>query len=81
MDLDSGIIEVDLFPNKVDSRTHPDAAKFRKTLESVADEYDCTLTSFAVDKGTVSFSFDNNELMAEILKILQTPLNAPPEEK
>ncbi len=81
MDLDSGIIEVDLFSEKVDTRTHPDAAKFRKTLELVADEYDCTLISFAVDKGTVSFSFDNNELMTEILKILQTPLSASNEEK
>jgi hypothetical protein len=36
----------------------------------VAREYDCTLLSFDVNKGTVKFSFDSDELTAEILKIL-----------
>jgi hypothetical protein len=45
--------------------------KFRKLLEEVADDYNCSLTSFYIDQGTVSFSFDNDELDAEILRILQ----------
>ncbi|MGD8226488.1 MAG: hypothetical protein PVI20_01835 [Desulfobacteraceae bacterium] len=66
-----GIIEVDLFPEDVNSLDHPKAVKFRKLLEAVADEYDCELLLFEVDHGTVSFSFDNDELTAEILKVLQ----------
>jgi hypothetical protein len=66
-----GIIEVDLFSEDVDSSDHPDVVKFRKLLEEVADVYNCNLTSFNVDHGTVSFSFDNDELDAEILRILQ----------
>jgi hypothetical protein len=66
-----GIIEVDLFPEDVDSLDHPEVVKFRKLLEEVADDFDCTLSSFHIDNGTVSFSFDNDELAAEILRILQ----------
>jgi len=40
-------------------------------LEGVAEEYDCELLSFDIDQGTVTFSFDSDELMAEILRILQ----------
>lgn len=66
-----GTIEVDMFPEEVDSPNHPDAILFKTLLEQVADDYDCELLSFDVDQGTVSFSFDNDELTAEILKILQ----------
>lgn len=66
-----GIIEVDLFSEDVDSLDHPEVVKFRKLLEEVADDYDCNLTSFDIDHGTVSFSFDNDELDAEVLRILQ----------
>ena len=66
-----GIIEVDLFSEDVDSLDHPGVVEFRRLLEEVADGYDCSLTSFDVDHGTVSFSFDNDELDAEILRILQ----------
>ena len=65
-----GFFEVDLFPEEVDSSDHPYAAQFREVLDSVAKEYDCTLLSFEVDKGTVTFSFDSDELTAEILQIL-----------
>ena len=65
------IIEVDLFGENVDSLTHPEAVKFKKLLEAVADEYDCELLFFEVEGGTVSFSFDSDELTAEILKVLQ----------
>lgn len=66
-----GIIEVDLFSEVVDSLDHPEVVEFKKLLEEVAKDYDCSLTSFDVDHGTVSFSFDNDELDAEILRILQ----------
>jgi len=66
-----GIIEVDLFSEDVDSLDHPEVVEFRKLLQEVADDYDCNLISFDVDHGTVSFSFDNDELDAEILRILQ----------
>lgn len=67
-----GVIEVDLFSEDVDTPDHPEAANFRDLLEAVADEYDCSLVSFEVERGTVAFSFDSDELTAEILKILQT---------
>lgn len=66
-----GIIEVDLFSEDVDSLDHPKVMEFKKLLQEVADDYDCNLISFDVDHGTVSFSFDNDELDAEILRILQ----------
>ncbi|MBW2066412.1 MAG: hypothetical protein JRJ03_15995 [Deltaproteobacteria bacterium] len=66
-----GTIEVDMFSEEVDSPDHPEAVRFRNLLEEVAEEYDCELVFFAVEKGTVSFSFDSEELMAEIIKILQ----------
>ena len=69
--MSAGVIEVDLFSADVDSMYHPEAVRFRKVLEEVAEEYHCKLTSFVVEHGTVSFSFDNDELIAEILKVLQ----------
>ena len=66
-----GIIEVDMFSADVDSADHPEAVKFRELLEQVAKEYDCNLLSFKIDQGTATFSFDSDELTAEILKILQ----------
>ncbi len=66
-----GVIEVDLFSEEVDSADHPDAARFRELLEEVAEEYRCRLVSFEVERGMVSFSFDDDVLTAEILKILQ----------
>jgi hypothetical protein len=66
-----GVIEVDLFPEEVDSPFHPKAARFRKLLEEVADEYECALLSFEVERGTVAFSFDDDVLTAEVLKLLQ----------
>ncbi len=66
-----GIIEVDLFSEDVDSLDHPKVVQLKKLLEEVADDFDCNLTSFDIEHGTVSFSFDNDELDAEILRILQ----------
>ena len=66
-----GTIEVDLFLEDVDSLDHPEVVRFRKLLEEVADDYHCNLKSFDIDHGTVSFSFDNDEVDAKILKVLQ----------
>ena len=66
-----GIIEVDLFSEDVDSLEHPEVVRLKKLLEEVADDYQCHLLSFDIDHGTVSFSFDNEMLTADILKILQ----------
>ncbi|MDZ7698421.1 MAG: hypothetical protein U5R49_16355 [Deltaproteobacteria bacterium] len=63
--------EVEMFPSDVDSASHPYADQFRDMLEDVAREYDCQLVSFDVHKGTVNFSFDSNELTAEILRLIQ----------
>jgi hypothetical protein len=66
-----GVIEVDLFREDVDSPEHPEAVGFRKLLEAVAEDFDCTLLSYEVSRGTVSFSFDSEQLTAEILKLLE----------
>ena len=65
-----GFIEVDLFPEEVNSLDHPEVTRFKEMLEDVAEEYHCNLLSLEVDCGTVIFSFDSDELMVEILKIL-----------
>ena len=67
-----GAIEVDMFPADVDGPDHPVADSFRELLEEVAEQYACSLTSFHIDHGTVSFSFDSDELTSDILKILET---------
>ena len=66
----SGYVEVDLFAKDVDSLDHPQARAFRVLLEQVAEQYQCRLTSFQIDQGTVTFSFDDDVLMAEIIRIL-----------
>jgi hypothetical protein len=66
-----GVIEVDLFGHEVNDVDHPEAQKFRLLLEQVADDYDCELTFFEIENGTVCFAFDNEELMIQIIKIMQ----------
>lgn len=65
-----GIIEVDMFSKDVDDPKHPVAESFRDLLTEVAEQYSCNLESFDVKRGVVSFSFDSDELMADIIKIL-----------
>ena len=67
----SGLIEVDLFSEEVNSLDHPDVILFKKLLNDIAEEYGCTLLSLEIDHGTVIFSFDSDLLTTEILKILQ----------
>jgi len=66
-----GVIEVDLFSEDIDSTDHPEVIEFRELLEEVAEEYHCTLRTFDIVRGTVSFSFDSDELMSDVLKILR----------
>ena len=66
-----GIIEVDMFSSDVNSPQHPVAESFKELLTEVAEQYDCTLLTFDVQRGVVSFSFDNDELMADIIRILR----------
>ncbi len=67
----TGLIEVDLFPADVNSLDHPYVTHFKEILEEVAEQQDAHLLHFGVDNGTVIFSFDNDELMADIIRILQ----------
>lgn len=60
-----------MFEEDVNSTEHPLADSFRALLEDVADQYHCRLLLFEVKKGTAVFSFDSDELMADILRILQ----------
>jgi len=71
MNQSRGFIEVDLFPEEVDSLDHPYVKSLKELLEEVALQYHCRLLSLDIDAGTVIFSFDSQELMADILKILQ----------
>ena len=66
-----GYIEVDLFSSEINDPEHPEVVRFKALLEEVAREYNCSLTYFELDHGTVTFSFDNDELIAEILRILR----------
>ena len=64
-----------MFPEDVDSPDHPVADSFKELLLEVAEQHGCELMSFEVAGGTVSFSYDDDELTAEILKILQLDEN------
>jgi hypothetical protein len=74
----TGYIEVDMFSSDVDDESHPEAEAFKQLLEQVASEYGCTLCSFEVRSGTAVFSFDSEELTAEILKLLHRDGNHEP---
>jgi len=67
----SAFIEIDMFPEEVDSMDHWKVVYFKGVLEEVAEEYRCSLVHFEIDRGTVTFSFNSDELMANILNILQ----------
>lgn len=69
-----GIIEVDMFPEEVNSLDHPYVIQFKEMLEEVAEEYECDLITFEIEHGTVMFSFDSEELTLKILKILQNDI-------
>ena len=71
-----GHIEADLFAEEVDSLEHPEVIRFKRLLEEVAAEHNCKLISFDIDCGTVIFSFDNDELTADILKIFQNDIQS-----
>ena len=66
-----GLIEVEMFSRDVKDPSHPVAESFQELLVEVADQYGCNLLSFSVNRGVVSFAFDSEELMADIIKILQ----------
>ena len=66
-----GVIEVDMFDKDVNDPEHPVADSFRALLMEVAEQYNCELLSFSINRGVVSFSFDSDELMAEVINILQ----------
>jgi hypothetical protein len=70
------MIEVDLFPEEVDSEDHPRAVEFRRLLEEVAADYHCNLVAFEINKGTVSFAFDDDALTAEIIRELEMEYQA-----
>jgi hypothetical protein len=65
------VIEIDLFPEDIDSLDHPYVEQFRELLEEAADAHNCRLLSFDIDQGTVSFSFDSDEMTAEIIMMLK----------
>ena len=67
----AGFIEVDMFPEDVNSLDDPEVINFKRVLLEVAEEYDCFLITFEINRGTVTFSFDSDELTAEIMTILQ----------
>jgi len=67
----SSFIEVDMFPKEINSLNDPEVIRFKRLLLEVAEGYDCFLVSFEIDHGTVIFSFDSDELTAEILTILR----------
>ncbi len=66
-----GFIEIDLFPEQVDSLAHPEVTRFIDLLREVAKDYECNLVYFDIKEGTVIFSFDSEELTGEIIKVLQ----------
>ena len=70
-----GLIEVDMFSKEVNTLNYPEVMEFRELLELVADEHGCLLISFEINHGTVSFSFDDESLMAEIIKILNDDIS------
>jgi hypothetical protein len=67
----AGFIEVDIFSEEINRLDDPQVIDFKRTLLEVAEEYDCFLTSFEINNGTVTFSFNSDKLTAEILTILQ----------
>ena len=60
-----------MFSEDVNNPDHPEVVKLRLILEDLAERYGCNLRYFDIQNGTVTFSVDNDELLAEILRILE----------
>ena len=73
-----GFIEIDMFSPEVNSIDHWEVVHFKGILEEVAEDYGCDLVFFEIDSGTVTFSFNSELLMANILKILQNDYKGQP---
>jgi hypothetical protein len=71
------MIAIKLFPESVDSLEHELVQEYLRILRNRMDAYDCKLKSFAIKKGTVFFSCDNQELMDDIVKELETITGNP----
>ena len=67
----SSFIEVAMFQEDANSLDDPEVINFKRALLEVAEEYECFLITFEINQGIVTFSFDSDELTAEILTILQ----------
>lgn len=61
-------ITVELFDLCVNSLTHPDVVRFRGALEAMAAEYGAKLSRFKVTNGVATFTIDDLEMCAEILR-------------
>ena len=59
---------MNLFGEDVDSLEHPDVQEYYGILKEMAEAYGCNLTGFAIKKGVVLFSFDNNEILYDIME-------------
>ncbi len=60
-----GMLSVKMIPDEIDSLEHKDVKAFFAILKEFAQGYDCKLTSFAISKGMVIFSFDSEEAIRD----------------
>ncbi len=65
------LIEIDMFAPEVNDLDHWEVVHFKGVLEEVAEDYGCELVFFDINNGTVTFAFNSEPLMADILKILR----------
>jgi len=61
-----GMMVMNLFEKTVDSLDDPKVKEFIGLLQNCAKAYKCKMRSFAIHKGVVFFSFDNEEIMRDL---------------
>lgn len=62
-----GMIALNLFSEDVDSLNNPRVQEFKSLLENMADAYKTKLRTFAIHKGKVIFSVNDEEMCDDLL--------------
>lgn len=65
------MITFNLFPEDVDTLDDPKVQEFLSLLENMASAYEAKLRTFAIRKGTVIFSVNNEEMCNDLLDDLE----------
>jgi hypothetical protein len=71
-------LSLTMFAKDTSSIDAPSVGAFRAVLEQIAKDYGSSLTYFSVEHGKVLFSFDNEQLLYDIMEAIRDTLGLRP---